>query len=88
VRLGTQHAEEAHARIGAAGVSLHNDEVLHRDWAPPLFSFTDPDGNGLVYLQDAPECTHSQAGAPHATTASMPQVNRRVLRRPGVVTES
>ncbi len=59
VRLGTQDAEEAHARIRAAGVTLHNDEVLHLDAAPPMFSFTDPDGNGLVYLEDAPQATDS-----------------------------
>jgi predicted enzyme related to lactoylglutathione lyase len=59
VRLGTQDAEEAHTRIRAAGVTLHNDKVLYLDGAPPMFSFTDPDGNGLVYLQDAPESTDS-----------------------------
>ena len=31
---------------------LHTDEVLHFDGMPPMFSFTDPDGNGLVYLQE------------------------------------
>src|SRR5690349_1689615 len=55
VRLGTRNADEAHARIRTAGVTLHNDQVLHLDGAPPMFSFTDPDGNGLVYLEDAPE---------------------------------
>lgn len=53
LRLGTPDAEEAHARIRAAGVTVHNDTVLHLDGAPPMFSFTDPDGNRLVYLQDA-----------------------------------
>ena len=52
IRLGTPDAEAAHARIrGSAGV-LHNDEVLHLEGAPPMFSFADPDGNGLVYLED------------------------------------
>ncbi len=59
VRLGTQNAQEAHARIRTARVSLHNDEVLQVDEAPPMFSFADPDGNGLVNLQDAPESTTS-----------------------------
>lgn len=53
VRLGTSGAEQAHTRIRQAGVTLHNEEVLHLDGAPPMFSFTDPDGNGLVYLQDS-----------------------------------
>ena len=52
VRLGTTDAEEAHARIRASGVELHNDEVLRWETAPPMFSFTDPDGNALVYLED------------------------------------
>lgn len=42
-----------------ARVSLHNDEVFQVDGAPPMFSFADPDGNGLVNLQDAPESTTS-----------------------------
>lgn len=52
IRLGTRDAEEAHARITASGVTVHNPEVLHWDHVPPMFSFTDPDGNGLVYLED------------------------------------
>jgi catechol 2,3-dioxygenase-like lactoylglutathione lyase family enzyme len=59
VRLGTRNAQEAHARIRAAGVTLHNDEVLLLNGAPPMFSFTDPDGNGLVYLEDTPESNTS-----------------------------
>jgi catechol 2,3-dioxygenase-like lactoylglutathione lyase family enzyme len=54
IRLGTPDAEAAHARIREAGVVLHNDEVLHLEGAPPMFSFLDPDGNGLVYLEDRP----------------------------------
>ena len=52
VRLATSDAEEAHGRISAAGVTIHNDAVLRWPGVPPMFSFTDPDGNGLVYLQD------------------------------------
>ncbi len=52
VRLGTTDAGAAHARLRAAGATLYNDEVLHLDGAPPMFHFTDPDGNGLVYLQE------------------------------------
>jgi catechol 2,3-dioxygenase-like lactoylglutathione lyase family enzyme len=54
VRLGTTDAGTAHARLREAGVTLHNDEVLHLDGAPPMFFFADPDGNGLVYLEEAP----------------------------------
>jgi catechol 2,3-dioxygenase-like lactoylglutathione lyase family enzyme len=54
VRLGTTDAEIAHARLRAAGVTLHNDEVLHLEGAPPMFFFADPDGNGLVYLEEPP----------------------------------
>ena len=52
VRLGTSDAEAAHARLRQASVTVHNDEVLRLDGTPPMFSFADPDGNGLVYLQD------------------------------------
>src|SRR3712207_4662933 len=52
VRLGTTDAEAAHARLREAAATLHNDEVLHLDGAPPMFHFADPDGNGLVYLQE------------------------------------
>lgn len=55
VRMGTPDADRAHAAIAGAGVTLHNDEVLRWEGVPPMFSFTDPDGNGLVYLQDRPD---------------------------------
>ena len=53
VRLGTSDAEEAFARVSDpdAGATLHNHEVLHMDGAPPMFFFSDPDGNGLVYME-------------------------------------
>jgi catechol 2,3-dioxygenase-like lactoylglutathione lyase family enzyme len=54
VRLGTSDAEEAYARVRGSGVTLHNDAVLHLEGAPPMFAFTDPEGNELVYLQDPP----------------------------------
>ena len=54
VRLGTTSAETAHARLRQAGAKLHNDEVVHLDGAPPMFFFADPDGNGLVYLEEEP----------------------------------
>lgn len=52
VRMGTSDAETAYARVREAGVTLHNDHVLHLDGAPPMFHFTDPDGKGLVYLEE------------------------------------
>jgi catechol 2,3-dioxygenase-like lactoylglutathione lyase family enzyme len=54
VRLGTPDAEAAYARLRQAGATLHNDEVVHLEGAPPMFFFSDPDGNGLVYLEDLP----------------------------------
>ena len=52
VRLGTADAETAHARLRQAGVTIHNDQVVHLEGAPPMFFFSDPDGNGLVYLEE------------------------------------
>lgn len=52
VRLGTSSAETAYARLREAGATLHNDEVLLLEGSPPMFFFADPDGNGLVYLEE------------------------------------
>ena len=54
VRMGTSDADEAHVLPRAAGVTLHNEDVLRMDGAPPMFHFADPDGNGLVYLKETP----------------------------------
>lgn len=54
VRLGTSDAERAHEAVRQSGVTVHNDEVLRMEGMPPMFSFADPDGNGLVYLEDTP----------------------------------
>lgn len=51
LRLETGDAESAYRRLAADGASLHNDEVLLLDGMPPMFHFSDRDGNGLVYLQ-------------------------------------
>lgn len=51
VRLETPDARAAHRRVGDAGVALHNEQVLHLDGSPPMFHFSDPDGNDFVYLQ-------------------------------------
>ena len=54
VRLGTTDADEAYARlVDADGVVLHNPEVLRWEGEHAMFHFCDPDGNGLVYLEDA-----------------------------------
>jgi catechol 2,3-dioxygenase-like lactoylglutathione lyase family enzyme len=60
VRMGTSDADAAHARLVSAGVTLHNADVLRLEGAPPMFHFADPDGNGLVYLE---ETTTSKDGS-------------------------
>lgn len=52
IRLGTSDAQHALDKIREAGVTLHNDELIRIEGVPAMFSFTDPDGNGLVYLDD------------------------------------
>lgn len=52
IRLGTSDAQQAQDKVRAAGVTLHNEELVEMEGVPPMFSFTDPDGNGLVYLED------------------------------------
>lgn len=52
IRLGTSDAQRAHARVREAGVTLHNEDLVRMEGVPAMFSFTDPDGNGLVYLED------------------------------------
>lgn len=52
VRLGTPDAAAAHAALREAGVTLHNDDVVLLDGAAPMFFFADPDGNGLVYIEE------------------------------------
>lgn len=52
VRLGTSDAQHAHDTVREAGVTLHNEDLIRMDGVPAMFSFTDPDGNGLVYMED------------------------------------
>ncbi|MYR05530.1 glyoxalase [Gordonia sp. SID5947] len=52
VRLGTSDADEAHARITSAGVTVYNEEPLRWEGVPPMFAFADRDGNSLVYLEE------------------------------------
>jgi catechol 2,3-dioxygenase-like lactoylglutathione lyase family enzyme len=54
VRLGTSDAETAYRRLREAGARLHNDEVVQLDGGLPMFFFADPDGNGLVYIEEPP----------------------------------
>ena len=58
IRLGTSDAQEAHDRVREAGVALHNEELVRLEGVPAMFSFTDPDGNGLVYLEDTDDASH------------------------------
>lgn len=56
VRLGTPDIDAAHAQLAKVeGVTMHNAEVLRWEDVPPMFHFDDPDGNGLVYLEDPDE---------------------------------
>ncbi|MFD6857504.1 VOC family protein [Rhodococcus sp. NPDC060090] len=52
IRLGTSDTRAAHDAIRASGTTLHNDDLIRMEGVPAMFSFADPDGNGLVYLQD------------------------------------
>ena len=52
LRLGTPDAQRAHETIREAGVTLHNEDLVRMEGVPPMFFFADPDGNGLVYLED------------------------------------
>ena len=55
IRLGTSDAQQAHDRGREAGVAVHNDELVRLEGMPPMFHFSDPDGNGLVYLEEEGE---------------------------------
>lgn len=51
VRFGTRDADAAHAALTAAGAEV-GEEVLRLDFAPPMFTFRDPDHNLLVLIED------------------------------------
>lgn len=53
IRLGTSDAQQAHDEVREAGVALHNEQLVRMEGIPAMFSFADPDGNGLVYLEDS-----------------------------------
>ncbi len=58
IRLGTSDAQSAHDRVREAGVAVHDEELVRLEGVPAMFSFTDPDGNGLVYLEDTDDASH------------------------------
>ena len=51
VRLGTDDADAAHHALTAAGATVHQ-EVLRLEFAPPMFTFADPDANLLVLIEE------------------------------------
>ncbi|GAA4969275.1 VOC family protein [Kineococcus glutinatus] len=51
VRYGTGDAEGAHRALTAAGAAPHQD-VLHTDYAPPMFTVGDPHGNTVVLIEE------------------------------------
>lgn len=51
VRLSVADVDHAHRVVRQHDPSVR-EEVLRLDFAPPMFEFTDPDANVLVYLQD------------------------------------
>lgn len=55
VRLATDDAGAAFRQLGETEATVHNDEVISLDGGPPMFFFADPDGNGLVFIQDIPD---------------------------------
>lgn len=55
IRLGTSDAQQAHDLLRASAATLHNEELVRMQGVPPMFFFSDPDGNGLVLIEDSPE---------------------------------
>jgi lactoylglutathione lyase len=49
IRLSTADAAAAHADLAVAGVPV--EEVLRWPGVPPMFRFTDPDGNGFEIVE-------------------------------------
>ena len=64
IRLGTSDAQQALDKVREAGVTPHNQELVRMEGVPAMFSFTHPDGNGLVYLEET-----DQSGASVSATA-------------------
>jgi catechol 2,3-dioxygenase-like lactoylglutathione lyase family enzyme len=58
VRYGTVNADGAHERLVGAGVQPHQD-VLRTDYAPPMFTLADPDGNTIILIEDEEPAPHA-----------------------------
>jgi catechol 2,3-dioxygenase-like lactoylglutathione lyase family enzyme len=58
VRYDTVDADAAHERLRDAGVQPHQD-VLRTDYAPPMFTFADPDENTVVLIQEEEPSPHA-----------------------------
>ena len=50
IRFTTKDAEQAHAKLTAAGVDA--DAILRWPGVPPMFAFRDPDGNAFSITED------------------------------------
>jgi catechol 2,3-dioxygenase-like lactoylglutathione lyase family enzyme len=61
VRLGTRDADAAHAELTASGAEVH-EGVLRLDFAPPMFTFADPDQNLLVLIEEESSSTGENEG--------------------------
>lgn len=52
IRLGTSDAQQALETLRQSKAALHNEELIRMDGVPAMFSFADPDGNVLVYMEE------------------------------------
>jgi hypothetical protein len=50
IRLGTNDATALHAELRAAGVTV-GELLLWGEGVPPMFGFSDPDGNSLQIVE-------------------------------------
>ena len=57
VRLETADADGAHSALSHAEQGEVLDDVLRLDLAPPMFRFTDTDGNLLVFIEQEADHT-------------------------------
>ncbi|MFG3256935.1 VOC family protein [Streptomyces sp. NPDC048172] len=52
VRLTTRDADAAHADLRARGVDADAEVLRMGPGVPPMFALRDPDGNGLLLVED------------------------------------
>lgn len=52
VRMTTPGATAAFDQLRQGGATVHNEGVVRLGDYPPMFHFADPDGNGLVYIEE------------------------------------